>query len=63
MTPRNRIRRTMRAQLEHDAWRRHIPEPAPEPRYLQLVVMLLAVLVLLGGLGYLVWAQFAEVPI
>lgn len=53
MTPRDRVDRYMRAQLEHDAWRRHLPQPAPEPRYLQAVLTALAVLSLTGWCAYL----------
>lgn len=50
---RQRADRYMRAQLEHDAWRCHRPEPAPEPRYLLPVLTALAVLSLAGWIGYL----------
>lgn len=53
MTPRDRIQRTMRAQLEHDCWRQYRPEPTPEPRYLLPSMTALAVLVLTAGLLYL----------
>ena len=53
MTPRDRADRYMRAQLEHDAWRRHLPQPSPEPRRLADAMTALAVLTLTAGLLYL----------
>lgn len=53
MTAKDRIDRYMRAQLEHDAWRRHIPEQVPEPRRLADAMTALAVLSLAGLLCYL----------
>lgn len=53
MTPRDRIDRYMRAQLEHDAWRQYRPEPQPEPRRLADAMTALAVLSLSGLLFYL----------
>ena len=53
MTPKDRADRYMRAQLEHDAWRRHIPQPSHEPRRLDYAMTALAVLTLTGLLGYL----------
>ena len=53
MTPRDRADRYMRAQLEHDAWRRHMPQPSPEPRRFADAVTALAVLTLTAGLLYL----------
>ena len=53
MTPKDRADRYMRAQLEHDAWRRHLPPTSPEPRYLQPALNALAVLTLTAGLLYL----------
>lgn len=53
MTPRDRIDRYMRAQLEHDAWRQYRPEPLPEPRRLADAMTALAVLSLSVLLFYL----------
>ena len=59
MTPRDRIDRYMRAQLEHDAWRQYRPEPTPEPRYLLPSMTALAVLTLTAGLLYLLADAFS----
>lgn len=53
MTPKDRIDRYMRAQLEHDAWRQYRPEPQPEPRRFADAMTALAVLSLAGLLCYL----------
>lgn len=52
-TPKDRIQRTMRAQLQHDAWRQYRPEPPPEPRRFADAMTALAVLSLSGLLFYL----------
>lgn len=59
MTPKDRADRYMRAQLEHDAWRRHLPPTSPEPRYLQPALNALAVLTLTAGLLYLLIDAFS----
>jgi len=59
MTPRDRADRYMRAQLEHDAWRRHIPQPSPEPRRLDYAMTALAVLTLTACLLYLLADAFS----
>jgi len=59
MTPKDRADRYMRAQLEHDAWRRHIPEQAPEPRRLADAMTALAVLTMTAGLLYLLADAFS----
>ena len=53
MTPKDRIDRYMRAQLEHDCWRQYRPEPTPEPRRLADAMTALAVLTMTAGLLYM----------
>ena len=55
LDPSERRRRQpyMAAQLQHECWRRHLPKPAQEPRYLQPVLTALAVLSLTGLCAYL----------
>ena len=59
MTPKDRIDRYTRAQLEHDAWRQYRPEPQPEPRRLADAMTALAVLTLTAGLLYLLADAFS----
>ena len=48
----------MAAQLQHECWRRHLPQPAPEPGWLLPVLTLLAVLSLTG---WCAWCAYLAV--
>ena len=52
-TPANRRQPYMAAQLQHECWRRHLPQPSPEPRRLADAMTALAALSLSGLLCYL----------
>lgn len=59
MTPKDRIQRTMRAQLEHDAWRQYRPEPQPDPRRFADAMTALAVMALSVLLCYMLADAFS----
>lgn len=52
-TPASSRQPYMAAQLQHECWSRHLPQPPPKPRRLADAVTALAVLVLSIGLLYL----------
>lgn len=49
----------MAAQLQHECWRRHLPQPSPKPRRLADAMTALAVLTVTAGLLYLLADAFS----